>query len=149
MDSKSKLRSLNGVTVYLVNDLPKEVSDRNKKIRKAAAYMKNKNIDAKLLKGNVIVNGISLSDEQINQIIAENEGKKRNRSEEEENNAIVKSKQTEKKPKTLMIPANLKNKDSRENQAGTPTTIKKNFTSAKNPTFNESSSSTSNVSDKI
>lgn len=130
MENKTKLRELKGAKIYMAHDLPKDVADRNKMLKNALLCMKDNNVDAKIQKGMLIANGITVSEEQMSQMILEREPKKRVRSEED--NTPPKNWQLDKRSKTGLITAGTSN--SKGTQSTTPNTIENFLKYPKNST---------------
>lgn len=109
--------------------LPKDVIEKNKKLKKARDYLQLKNIDAKIIKGKLMVNDTELNEDQVDKTIEEgNDTKKRHRSSDDEDN-IDKTKSTKIiKPATLTMAA--RTKDSTGSGPSTPTAITKFFSLA-------------------
>lgn len=129
LENKMKLRNLQDCKIFMVSDLPKDVIEKNKKLKKARDYLQLKNIDAKIIKGKLMVNDTELNEDQVDKTIEEgNDTKKRHRSSDDEDN-IDKTKSTKIiKPATLTMAA--RTKDSTGSGPSTPTAITKFFSLA-------------------
>lgn len=83
MSNKYKLREIPR-KIFLTDDLPKEISNQKKQLRTALLELKDKGINANIVRGKIVTDNATLSEEQICKINNQVEKRKRQRSEDDE-----------------------------------------------------------------